>query len=158
MIPPHLDLQFERPPGSCPHPEYNRYGNDYGKFARCKRCQKRWRWNQHRQLWEEHPDTAKGLHLESRLPLPSSSNTAPPSSAPGTPAISANRQQYQPSSRTAIAAAKPKTTSTRRLPRRSRATGSDIDMSGVESDSWRFLQNPPPPDEETNYQWDDSEG
>ncbi|CAE7840841.1 RE2 [Symbiodinium necroappetens] len=36
-VPPILDNQFANPPSSRKRPEYTRYGNAYGKFARCKR-------------------------------------------------------------------------------------------------------------------------
>ncbi|CAE7223119.1 LZTR1 [Symbiodinium necroappetens] len=37
-VPPELDTRFAHPAGTCPHPDYVRYGNAYGKFARCKQC------------------------------------------------------------------------------------------------------------------------
>lgn len=40
------------PDMECPHPEFLRYGNAWGRFARCRRCNQRWRWNDHKGDWK----------------------------------------------------------------------------------------------------------
>ena len=31
-------------PATCPHPSYQRYGNAWGRYARCETCMARWKW------------------------------------------------------------------------------------------------------------------
>lgn len=64
--PPELELNLPPPKGQvakkgssttsqrpvCPHPDFIRYGNGWGSFARCKVCYQRWRWNAADGVWK----------------------------------------------------------------------------------------------------------
>ena len=142
-VPPELDVKFAHPAGTCPHPDYVRYGNAYGKFARCKQCLKRWRWNADRQQWVEHLDKAFDCKLlSSRPPLPSSSNTVPAGS------LSAPSSPFKPSTRASLAAATPKRSLTAKRPsRRARPSSS----SEMDVDPWRMVAT------ESEYNWADED-
>ena len=36
----------------CTHPSFQRYGNAWGKYTRCKACLQRWKWNEGQKEWK----------------------------------------------------------------------------------------------------------
>ena len=60
----------------CTHPEFQRYGNLHGRFAKCKRCDQRFKWNQELGAWAVHSPTSSS---SSALPLPSQDTILSPS-------------------------------------------------------------------------------
>ena len=56
----------------CQHPAnmIQRSGNRHGRYARCRDCNMKWKWNGSKQDWDEQPFAKR-----SSLPLPSSENS-----------------------------------------------------------------------------------
>eukprot|EP00913_Durusdinium_trenchii_P009478 g8908.t1 len=47
---------------TCNHPDFIRYGNGWGNFARCKACYQRWRWNDAEGVWKSDGFCSKPSH------------------------------------------------------------------------------------------------
>ena len=65
---------------NCDHPHYQRYGNGYGRFARCTTCRIVFKWDQSREAWCLHSQPPSSA--SSRLPRPLVDNIVPDQSAP----------------------------------------------------------------------------
>ena len=66
-IPPVMDHPVNQM--TCDHPPYDRYGNATGRYAKYKKCQRRWKWDNQAEAWL---DWSASLSARSRpLPLPS---------------------------------------------------------------------------------------
>ena len=66
-------------PTECSHPEWKRYGNRTGSYARCTLCHTRRQWDHQGKQWVE---IGLAQSASSSLPLPSPSNTSQDSSRP----------------------------------------------------------------------------
>ena len=72
--------KVEPPPAwDCIHADCRRYGNRHGRFAECKRCLQRFRWDDNVAGWLVRGGDKSAS--STRLPAPSSSNIIPPSLA-----------------------------------------------------------------------------
>ena len=138
-IPPVVDLPFNHPRSTCDHPEYVRYGNAYGKFAKCKRCHRRLRWNDSKVAWEDHPDKKLDTSLlTSPPPLPCSSNIASEGAA-------SSSRASRPSARVFFLRA----TKKRSARRPSASSASEMDL-----DHWKLLHGET--EESEAYDWNEA--
>ena len=82
-------------PDNCPRPsgEINRYGNATGRYALCRRCGTRWKWQEDLAGWVFWPQS-RG---RSTLPLPTPTTTVALSTAPGTRAKAKAKASNTPS-------------------------------------------------------------
>ena len=71
-IPPYQDPSLYKDPEDCDHSRVRRYGNKFGRFARCEGCGRKYRWQPDLQLWCVDFTNSSG---SSPLPAPSSANT-----------------------------------------------------------------------------------
>ena len=102
--PPRLDKTYEMDQAACSHPEFQSYGNATGKYAKCKRCAARFKWDDDKAAWQLHPSSASSRSAV--LPLPSSGNILPVGDPPtstrprgSTPKTRAARTSALPTSR-----------------------------------------------------------
>ena len=104
--------------------EYVRYGNSFGKFARCKKCHRRLRWSEHRGAWEDHPKAGFATTLlSSRCSANILSEAAPSSST-----------AFRPTSRTSRTGATAKASPKKRSARRASASSA----SEMDVDPWKL--------------------
>ena len=122
-------------PTRCDHADVTgksavkRYGNKYGRYGHCQRCDRKWKWNEAQKRWDIVTDTgsSRSSGSSSRLVPPSSVDTTqapPPRTSPGP-----------------VQAPRPKQRAQQDVPH--------FDLTTEEP-----LEPPPDPDDEMSTAWD----
>ena len=71
-IPPYPEASQYKDPEDCDHTRIRRYGNKFGRYARCEGCGRKYKWDPELQLWcVEFSASSRS----SPPPAPSSANT-----------------------------------------------------------------------------------
>ncbi|CAK9109800.1 unnamed protein product, partial [Durusdinium trenchii] len=70
-VPPTTDVPPH--PDKCDHKDIKRYGNMHGRFGKCRKCMRTWKWNESKEEWVVWAGSAGYSARSSPLPLPPSS-------------------------------------------------------------------------------------
>ena len=81
----HAQDLVERGKDKCDHKDIKRYGNMHGRYGKCRKCLRTWKWNAGREEWEVWVGSVGYSARSSPLPLPPSNKekdkTAPKATA-----------------------------------------------------------------------------